>query len=146
MKRIFLCLAIIPVLILACDPLDTKLSITNNTDERIYYIISPYDSLNKEERFLQPIGRQDPTSYNFLHLIEPNEITNPLMHGLSQGHGWHNYIDEVCKDRKLKVFILDQQLVDSVPWEKIVTENIYKDIRIFTRSELDNINWNIIIQ
>lgn len=133
------------VLLLAavsCDPFDDKLVITNQSDHKLYYTITPYAELSTlYQKTLSEQGIQ--INYqNVVKEIEPNTSKNE-MHMGHRGKAWKNYIKNTCENGKLRIFTFSIDTLKRYDFKNIIDHKRFLLKREFTINDLEKINWEV---
>lgn len=138
--RIFISLTLI-FLILSCDPLDERLTISNNTSEIIFYRISTDKRLYGKSPFKNSykIVNRDTVWDETSSVIFPSSNKTLVVIGRN---GWEDFIKE-SEDGKLRVFIFEKDLISKVPWMELVAEQKFSKKYELTLEELERLNWKI---
>lgn len=97
------------VLVTACDPIDFRLKLDNQTSDTLFYVVSRTKELNDVDLFyVEPsgdtvLGPQNGT-------LDPKTVTKvPSMFGIGT-NTWGRGINEHCEDKTLTIFIYNKEL------------------------------------
>ena len=130
------------LLMFGCDPIDERLLISNNSDEIIFYLISPRIELDGQSPFKNSfeIVDKDTVWDETSNLVFPSSSKTPVIIGRN---GWEDFINEDCQDNKLKVFIFQKSLISKVPWDTIVANQQFSKKYELTIEDLERNNWQV---
>jgi len=59
---------------------------------------------------------------------------------------WDNEIKYECKDNHIRIFVISQDLVDSLGWTKIIKENIYSKVYKLNMDSIEARKWTIVYE
>lgn len=144
MNKLFL----IPILLFLCSScfhLDKntkgeKISIQNQTNEIIYICISCNDSLFLEDS-INISYISDKNNIYEQNILKPNMIKAFYNDKISNDNKDKQLI---CKDKKLRLFILLDTTIVNYSWDEIVKKQIYKEKFVFTKMELDSLGYSFV--
>ncbi|MBN3584570.1 hypothetical protein JYB64_19420 [Algoriphagus aestuarii] len=127
--------------IIGCDPIDDKLIIDNQTQNKIYFALSPHDHLSKLfEEGLDKFN-VEVTYKNYVNEIEADSKQRQLLTG--GGNAWERYINETCQDSMLRVFTFNIDTLNKYSWSEIIEKNYYlKKIELSVK-DLEKQGWQI---
>lgn len=137
-KKKYLYLLIMNFMI-SCDPIDHKLKIINNTNDKIYYTYNQNnDLLAMYDVELEKM--KVPQSYhNYINSIEANDTIMPPEMGYD---AWVKLIQN-SKNKKLYIFTFDVDTLEKYQWKEIVQKNKYKKRYAISLEELNMVNWTV---
>lgn len=113
------------------------LSIENKTNEGIFYFESQNDTINyifKEEDV-----KRDSTVI-LERLIKRNESQ-----GLDCLGSWERHIEK-CSNKKLKIFIIKNSLVEKYGWNNIIRKKLYSRKYSLDLSTIEQKEWTLIVK
>ena len=111
--------------ITACDPGDSRLKVRNESQAPIYITYSsdtilPPDPFCPKGYYLN--GNDTITYFNCDARVDPDSTKAIFIRTFK---AWEKFIKNQCKDSKLKVFILSEQVLTEIPWDSISNNNLY---------------------
>lgn len=128
------------------DRLDNRsLTIFNNSNEAIYNIISPNDSLNGSGHYNEFLHKGNyiytkEDSINRFIFLEI--VPNVKMQSNDRPNNWDLYFESI-NDKKMRLFIIYKDSVDKYGWKEIFKKNIYNKKYYLSLEDLDRMNWEI---
>jgi hypothetical protein len=135
-------------LLVACDPVDYKLAINNQSKEEIFYKIKRTKDFGDTLLFKKWNLNYNPpdTSYSadFGRIGSKSKRTLPSIFGTGY-NTWKKGVQEECEDGMLTVFIFRKSTLTAKPFLKILADNDYKKIRLSSQ-DLEKIKWTIEVQ
>lgn len=139
--KLFLSISFI-LLMFSCDPIDDRLSISNNTNEIIFYLISPRNELDGQSPFKNSfkIVKGDTVWDETSNLVFPSSSKTPVIIGRN---GWEDFITEECADNKLKIYVFEKDLISKIPWHEIIAGQQFSKKYQLTLKDLERLNWQI---
>jgi hypothetical protein len=129
------------VLLASCDPVDLKLRIKNETDQKIYFMTCPARTLNKMYRDEVKSQGNNLNYRNYIKEMRPHSIEEQLMMG-HRGKAWENYVNH-CENGKLRIFIFSIDTLNKYNWKDINENERYLTKREFSVEDLNKLNWEI---
>ena len=137
-KYIFIYLLLMN-LIISCDPIDHKLKLINNTNDKTYYTYSQnIDLLAMYDVELEKM-KVSQSYHNYINSIEANDTIMPPEMGYD---AWVKLIQN-SKNKKLYIFTFDIDTLEKYQWKDIVQKNKYKNRYAISLEELEKINWTV---
>ncbi len=133
MKYIYILLGIV---LLGCDPIDSRLKLMNNSDDEIYYSISKVDSFKKNPLHII----KNDTLFNKSNRILPKSFSSHSLIGLNE---WEYFINRDCEDSLLRVYFFEKKLILNSRWDTIVKKQEFSKKIEIKVVELDKIDWEI---
>lgn len=129
-------------IIISCDPIDKRLTISNDSDEILFYITSASATLDGRSPFKNSfkIENGDTIWDESSNIIFPSSSKSPAIIGRN---GWEDFINEDCEDSKLRIFVFEKNLIDRVPWDTIVTRQYFSKKYEFNVQDLEKLNWRV---
>lgn len=132
---------ILLVLLAGCDPVDDKLIITNQSDDKVYYMTSPMD-LGDLYREILKEQRAPITYQGVVDVIGPKISRNETMMG-RRGRAWENYVRHTCKDGKLRIYTFSLDTLKKYSLENIGDSHRYLSKQEFSIDDLNKLNWEV---
>jgi len=125
----------------ACDPIDFRLKLENQTTDTLFYVISQTKELKDKDLFyVEPSG--DTILSPQYGTLDPKKITKvPSMYGIGT-NTWERGINKHCEDSTLTILIYDKERWTTKDLKKIDWRNPKKVIRTKTTQLNDN-DWLI---
>jgi len=130
------------ILACACDPIDKKIELSNKSSDVIFYSTSVNDSIMSRSPFLNAFKiNQSDTIWD--------ESSNLLLSDSSKfltiigKHAWEDYINKRCRDSTLRIFIFNKELIEKVPWDTIVSKQLYTRKLTYKVKDLKKLNWRV---
>jgi hypothetical protein len=128
------------------DRLDTRnLIIFNNSNKKIYNIISQNDNMNGS-------GHYDEFLYDKNHIYSKEDSINRFifleitphvkMPSNDRPNNWNFYFESI-DDKKMRLFIVQKDSIDKYGWKEIFKKKIYNKKCYLTMKQLDSLNWTI---
>lgn len=115
----------------ACDPIDYKLKIYNQSDSPVYCIHSFKEELSLlDSTVAEPYNGKGITP-NQHYIIMANYVT------------WEGEINKESPDGKLRMYIFKEDSVNKYSWKNLIEEKKYDKKYVLSISELEQINWVI---
>ncbi|MBD1399017.1 hypothetical protein H9Q13_17745 [Pontibacter sp. JH31] len=131
-----------------CDEVDRRLTIVNNTDKAMFYVLSTDSILDegspnyKKEVF--KIGNAKDTVW-----VEQDYFVKPYSkkrNDILGGNGWTYFINRESSDSTLYVFFFNAMDLVDTPWEELRSEKKYIELHSFTVEELEKNNWKVVLE
>ena len=114
---------------------DRDVIIVNRSNKSIHCIISSNDSIKTIDHYNGfPNGN---TLYSFKD-IKPNTVSEPN----DRPRAWSTLFNR-SDGNKIRLFILEKDLIDKYGWEKVLEKNIYSRKYKLSVEGLDSIKWRI---
>ena len=123
---------------LGCDPVDDKLIITNQSDQKIYYTRSQHSQLTK---LYQEGSIKEDTYLNYVAEIESNTSRHEILMG-RRGKAWRNYIKN-SEGGKLRIYTFNIDTLNKYSWKDVIDNNRYFSKKEFAIDDLEKVNWEI---
>lgn len=131
-----------------CDEVDRRLTIVNNTDKAVFFVLSKDSILNedspnyKNEVFKVGNGK-DPVWLEQDYFVKSHSKKRNEILG---GNGWTYFINRECQDSTLYVFFFDAMDLVHTPWEELRSENRFVQLHRLKVEELERNNWNVVFK
>lgn len=110
-----------------------KLIIVNRTSQVIYCFANETDSI---KNYINVYNQSDyDSAFHYFNSIEKD-----TMGTLHQINKWEGYLKE-CNDKHMRVFIIEQKLVDKYGWQTISDMNIYSCKYLLDLKTMKRIGW-----
>ncbi len=141
MKKFFF--GVVPFIILqACDPIDKRLTLRNESEDLIFYAMSPNDSIRGRSPLISSyrIEQADTLWDESSNLLLSDSGKSVAMIGRN---AWENYINERCKDSTLRIFVFEKNLITQVPWDTLVIKQLYSKKFTYKVKDLEKLNWRV---
>lgn len=139
-KKIYLYLLIMNFM-MSCDPIDHKLKIINNTNDKIYYTYNQNNDLLAMYDVELEKMKVSQSYHNYINSIEANDTIMPPEMGYD---AWVKLIQK-SKNKKLYIFTFDIDTLEKYQWKEIVQKNKYKKRYAISLEELNMVNWTVSI-
>jgi len=147
MKKI--CVLLFLILFVSCmDYIDKReLLVNNKSTSSIYSIISPNDSLNASDFYIE--YRKDEKNYpdskaNNINSFVFEEINSrEKIENHDRPRDWKSFFEK-CKNNQLRLFIISKDSVEKYGWRKIFAKEIFNKKYIFSLNDLEKRNWEVI--
>lgn len=138
----FIVIPFLLFLMMACDPIDDRLTIRNNSNEIIFYISTSHRELGGNSPTINSfkVNEKDTLWDETSNLIFPLSSKKLIMIGRN---GWEDFINEECEDGKLKIYILENNLFKTYPWDTIVNKQLYSKKYEMSIKDLSAKDWTI---
>lgn len=127
------------VTLFGCDPVDNKLVIKNESDNKIYYMSCPNKDLASMYRHEVKLQGTGFTYLNFVSEVMPNRTK----HESSVGIPWEGYIDKVCENGKLRIFTFSIDTLKKYDWKDINEHGRYLMKKEFSIEDLKKLKWEV---
>ncbi len=135
--RVFLlCLSII-----GCDPADNRLTIVNNSDLNMYFILS-CDSMSNNSNILKNqtfIDEYNDTTFtesdNFIAMQSSKKVIKVGK------NGWENFVKSNCSNEKLYLTFISDSIFNNNSVESILYHKLYLKQFSISLSDLKSNNW-----
>ena len=121
------------LLLMGCDPQDGKLTLVNNTSDKVYYSIS-YDS---DSISSYPVYMKDSTKNDgYEAFIDPDTVLH-----LVTMDTWEYNVNEKCKDSTLRIFFFTNDLIKLAGKDSIMKYQLYSKKEKLKVKDLEKLNW-----
>lgn len=128
------------MLLLGCDPIDDRLVVKNQSDQKIFFLRSPNRDL--ATMYKQTTDQQGISTYlNFIEEVGPDSTEKILITG--GGKAWERYINGACEDGKLRVYTFSIDTLKKYSWKEVMENNYYLKKMEFSVNDLEKQNWEI---
>jgi len=128
------------MLLLGCDPVDDRLVVKNQSDQKIFFLRSPNRDL--ATMYKQTTDQQGISTYlNFIEEVGPDSTEKMLITG--GGKAWERYINKACEDGKLRIYAFSIDTLKKYSWKEVMENNYYLKKMEFSVNDLEKQNWEI---
>ena len=137
-------LNLILAIVTACDPIDDRLKIVNDSNDTVYYLITEFENL---ERMYDPdlaANGINITYKNYVYELAGKASKKHVKTGSVKA--WEDYIEKVCENKKLKVFIFDKEMLRSHSWKEIVEDGYFQERKSFSLDDIKDMDWEIVLE
>ncbi len=138
----FIMIVIAIIIFQSCDPVDNRLTIVNNTNQPLFFIRSPADSLEGRscyKEFFDIVGG-DTVWIESDNFIKPRSEKKVVV--LSD---WERLIKDRYNGR-LRIYFLDAYTLKKYGWEEIKRNNKYFLKYSLTISDLKKMKWRVVVE
>lgn len=128
----------------SCDPVDDKLIITNQSDQKVYYMLSPTElsifykkTMDEQHVSLTYQGAVD--------YIESKRSRHETMMG-RRGKAWENYVKFSCDGGKLRIYTFSLDTLTKYNFKSIVDHNRYLTKKEYSFDDLNKLSWEVVFR
>lgn len=132
---------LLSTLFVMCDPIDNKLVIVNDSNEKLYFVTSPYINLSRlYEDGLEQHGIKIKYT-NYVESVEPHSEFEAIKFG--NENAWERYINEFCEEGKLRIYSFEIDTLKKYSWKDVIENDLYSKKMEYSVKELQEKNWRI---
>ncbi len=124
------------LLFINCDRHDTKLVLSNKTNDTIYFNIMHSDDRLEWSPLVKKNGKIDITMSQF---IRPKEIKSRAIMGK-----WEYLINDECKDSAIRIYFFKKELVENVPKDSFLSRQAYSKKFKLKVKDLERMKWRVV--
>jgi len=145
MRKLIAFAILVPLALCGCDPVDRRLTLVNYSDRLIFYSVSVNDSIMGRSPLVASyeISRGDTIWDESSNLVPAGKKKSLVIIGKD---AWVYYINRVCEDSTLRVFVFDKDLITSTTWDTLVSTRRYTHKITAKVKDLEKSNWEIEIR
>lgn len=122
----------------SCDPVDTSLTLKNDTEKDFYYLI--WGDSNTVSFYSDNSSIVNPSYKNFLTKISKGDEREDFRIGVNV---WDKFFKNQTRNGKLNVFLYEHDTLQKYKWKTILKENKFSYYQGFSKSDLDSNSWRI---
>jgi len=132
----------VSIILLRCDPIDKRLVLANDSDDLVFYTMSPNDSIRGRSPFFHSykVEQGDTVWDESSDLLLADSSKSVAMIGRN---AWEKYINTRCKDSTLRIFVFEKNLITKVPWDSLMSKQLYTKKFAYKVKDLEKLNWRV---
>lgn len=125
-------------ILICCDPIDDKMKLVNNSNERIF-IVKSHDTIFTRK----PIVLNEDGDTMFTHMSSLNELDSSSFPKLIK---WETLIREKSVDGKYRFFIFKESFLKDKNLDTILKKQLYSSKLEYTLDEFKSMNWRVVYE
>jgi len=145
----FLLIGILSSCIFTYDPppsyVDSRMTLTNSSPQRIYYLLLDKDSLDKNHEislywtYSRKVNGTEFTDTVFSKSVDAGNRDTLHLFDKKWGEEIESY-----QDKKLRIFLFEREILESYSWDEIVADQIYSKRMIYSVNDLEKLDWRLV--
>lgn len=133
--RIFIFILLV-ILGTSCDPYDNRLTIVNDSNDTIYFVLSDDLRLKSHPIWIS----QSDTLWTHTNFIKPFQQVKMAKLGRN---GWDKYINESCNDSTIHIFFFQRSILNQKNQNDLVTKQLWSLKKSYKLKEIEELEWKI---
>jgi hypothetical protein len=141
--KIVIIIDLIIIVLSSGDPVDDRLEIINSSNDTVYYLITEFENLERMYDSELVEKGINITYKNYVYDLSGGANRKHIKTGSVKA--WENYIEKVCENNKLYVFIFDIDMLKVHSWKEVVQNGYFKERKSYSLQDIRNLNWKIVL-